>query len=182
MSRTTTENATPGADRALLTDDLHRRYAGGGLWGLTRIARFWRTKYARRARAAAGRILKRTLDILVSATMLVCLGPLFAVVALLIKLTDRGPVLFWQKRVGRWGREFPFPKFRSMVVNAEKLKKRMLGLLEHLRAELARAAGQRPDLDEATRAGLRAFAGADPARAAALMEKLAPPVRAAIEA
>ena len=56
--------------------DLHRRYAGGGLWGLTRVARFWRTKYARQARAAAGRILKRTLDILVSATMLVCLAPL----------------------------------------------------------------------------------------------------------
>src|SRR5437588_904907 len=149
MSSTATENATPGADRELLTQDLYRRYAGG--WGLSRVARFWRTKYARRARAAAGRILKRTLDILVSATMLVCLGPLFALVALLIKLTDRGPVLFWQKRVGRWGREFPFPKFRSMVANAEEIKVRMLALLTHLRAELAGLGDWRPDLDPATR-------------------------------
>ncbi len=63
--------------------------------------------------------------------MLLCLAPLFAVVALLIKLTDRGPVLFWQKRVGRWGREFPFPKFRSMVVNAEKLKAQLLARNDH---------------------------------------------------
>src|SRR5207248_6469769 len=100
-------------------------------WGLARVARFWRTKYARQARAAAGRILKRTLDILVSATMLVCLAPLFGVVALLIKLTDRGPVLFWQKRVGRWGREFPFPKFRSMVANAEQLKAALAAQNDH---------------------------------------------------
>jgi lipopolysaccharide/colanic/teichoic acid biosynthesis glycosyltransferase len=44
----------------------------------------------------------------------------------LIKLTDRGPVLFWQTRVGRWGREFPFPKFRSMDVNAEQMKDGLL--------------------------------------------------------
>jgi lipopolysaccharide/colanic/teichoic acid biosynthesis glycosyltransferase len=44
------------------------------------------------------------------------------VVILLIKITDRGPVLFWQTRVGRWGREFALPKFRSMVVDAELLQ------------------------------------------------------------
>src|SRR5207248_1193981 len=150
-------------------------------WGLARVARFWRTKYARQARAAAGRILKRTLDILVSATMLVCLAPLFGVVALLIKLTDRGPVLFWQSRVGRWGREFPFPKFRSMVTNAEAIKKRMLDLLGHLRAELARVADERTDLDPAARTGLKQFAEEPPARAAKLMEKFPPAVRAVIE-
>jgi lipopolysaccharide/colanic/teichoic acid biosynthesis glycosyltransferase len=54
-------------------------------------------------------------------------------VAWLIKLTDRGPILFWQTRVGRWGREFPFPKFRSMVVNAEELKDKLLQQNDHLR-------------------------------------------------
>jgi lipopolysaccharide/colanic/teichoic acid biosynthesis glycosyltransferase len=57
--------------------------------------------------------------------------PLFAFVALLIKLTDGGPVLFWQTRVGRWGREFAFPKFRSMVVHAESLKAALMHQNDH---------------------------------------------------
>jgi lipopolysaccharide/colanic/teichoic acid biosynthesis glycosyltransferase len=43
-----------------------------------------------------------------------------------IKLTDSGPIIFWQTRVGQWGREFRFPKLRSMVVNAEALKSQLL--------------------------------------------------------
>jgi lipopolysaccharide/colanic/teichoic acid biosynthesis glycosyltransferase len=66
--------------------------------------------------------VKRGLDILVSAIALVLLSPVFAVVTAAIKLTDDGPVLFWQKRVGRHGREFDFPKFRSMVTDAEARK------------------------------------------------------------
>jgi lipopolysaccharide/colanic/teichoic acid biosynthesis glycosyltransferase len=65
---------------------------------------------------------KRLLDLTAAALLLVALLPLFVLTALLIKLTDFGPVLFWQKRVGRGGREFWMPKFRSMVPNAEKLK------------------------------------------------------------
>jgi lipopolysaccharide/colanic/teichoic acid biosynthesis glycosyltransferase len=49
----------------------------------------------------------------------------------LIKLSGRGPVLFWQMRVGQWGREFAFPKFRSMVVNAEALKDTLLAENDH---------------------------------------------------
>jgi exopolysaccharide biosynthesis polyprenyl glycosylphosphotransferase len=49
----------------------------------------------------------------------VLLSPLLALIAAAIKLQDRGPVLFWQVRVGRDGREFRFPKFRSMRVDAE---------------------------------------------------------------
>ena len=56
--------------------------------------------------------------------MLIVLAPLFAFVAAAIKLTDRGPVLFWQARVGRWGREFPFPKFRSMVITPKSSRMR----------------------------------------------------------
>jgi len=51
---------------------------------------------------------------------MVLLSPLLGAVALAIKLTDRGPILFWQHRVGRWGVEFDMPKFRSMVVNPER--------------------------------------------------------------
>ena len=66
--------------------------------------------------------LKRSVDVAVSLVALVLLCPLFALVALVIKLTDGGPVLFWQTRVGRYGREFRFPKFRSMVLDAEARK------------------------------------------------------------
>ncbi len=45
---------------------------------------------------------------MVSIVLLIALLPMFILVALAIKLTDRGPVLFWQKRVGKWGREIAF--------------------------------------------------------------------------
>ncbi|MDP6444980.1 MAG: sugar transferase [Pirellulaceae bacterium] len=76
-------------------------------------------------------VVKRALDIFVSALLLIGLTPLFASVATFIKLTDGGPILFWQTRVGKWGREFPFPKFRSMVANAEKLKARLAAENDH---------------------------------------------------
>ena len=75
--------------------------------------------------------LKRAIDVAVALTMLLLLLPLFAVVAAAVKWTDGGPVLFWQRRVGRWGREFWFPKFRSMVINAEQLKDQLLKLNDH---------------------------------------------------
>jgi len=67
-------------------------------------------------------LLKRFLDIVVSATALVLLAPVFGLVALLVK-QDGGPVFFRQTRIGLRGREFKILKFRSMVVDAEaKLK------------------------------------------------------------
>jgi lipopolysaccharide/colanic/teichoic acid biosynthesis glycosyltransferase len=88
--------------------------------------RCWAGRVAWQMHTSGTGTLKRFVDVVGSASLLVALSPLFAVVALLIKLTDRGPILFWQKRVGRWGREFDFPKFRSMVVNAEQLKDALL--------------------------------------------------------
>jgi exopolysaccharide biosynthesis polyprenyl glycosylphosphotransferase len=66
--------------------------------------------------------LKRLFDIVSSALALWALLPLLAVVALLIKVTSRGPVLFRQTRVGLNGRPFHMLKFRTMVENAEALK------------------------------------------------------------
>lgn len=62
---------------------------------------------------------QRLLDILLSLPFLLILCPVFAVLALWIKLDDPGPVLFKQKRVGKDGNEFWFYKFRSMVSDAE---------------------------------------------------------------
>jgi len=170
--------------RVLLVEELYQRYGRGtsGPGSFFRRLRFLRKKYAWFLVVGGAKAIKRTLDIAASLVLLVVLLPLFLIVALLIKLTDGGPVLFWQSRVGRWGREFPFPKFRSMVTNAEEIKKRMLALLQHLRAELAQMAEQRPDLSPATRAGLRRFCQESPAQAAKLIGTLEPAVREAIEA
>jgi lipopolysaccharide/colanic/teichoic acid biosynthesis glycosyltransferase len=75
--------------------------------------------------------LKRSLDLLLVIPALALLAPLFALVALAIRLHDGGPVLFWQKRVGRFGQEFAFPKFRSMRVDAEAVREALLAANEH---------------------------------------------------
>lgn len=66
--------------------------------------------------------LMRALDIAVSALALLLLLPVFAVVALAIRLEDGGPALYRQQRVGRDGRTFEILKFRSMHVGAEDLQ------------------------------------------------------------
>jgi lipopolysaccharide/colanic/teichoic acid biosynthesis glycosyltransferase len=75
--------------------------------------------------------IKRAIDIVCSLIALIALLPLLAVVALMIWFEDRGPILFWQRRVGLDGREFAFPKFRSMVVNAESLLTTVAHLNQH---------------------------------------------------
>ena len=80
---------------------------------------------------AAYRAAKRTIDLAGALILLLLLCPLMAVVAALIKLTDRGPVLFWQRRVGLRGELFGFPKFRSMVVEAEHLTKELMEQNHH---------------------------------------------------
>jgi lipopolysaccharide/colanic/teichoic acid biosynthesis glycosyltransferase len=68
-------------------------------------------------------LVKRVLDVLVSATALVLLAPLFGVVALAVKLEyPEAPVLFRQERCGRLGRRFQMIKFRTMLPNAAELK------------------------------------------------------------
>jgi len=63
---------------------------------------------------------KRTIDLILSSLLLVLLGPLFLLIAFLIKVDSRGPALFIQKRVGRNGELFNIFKFRSMYINAPK--------------------------------------------------------------
>ena len=69
--------------------------------------------------------LKRTLDIVCSLLFLIFFSPLFLIIALLIKIDSRGPVFFLQKRCGKDGKEFNMYKFRTMVKDAEFLKKKL---------------------------------------------------------
>ena len=62
----------------------------------------------------------RFFDLLFSLIGIIVLLPVFLLVALLIKLTSKGPVFFKQTRVGKDGKDFKVFKFRSMSVNADK--------------------------------------------------------------
>jgi lipopolysaccharide/colanic/teichoic acid biosynthesis glycosyltransferase len=64
--------------------------------------------------------VRRAFDLVVAAVSLAIATPLLALSALAIKLGDRGPVLYRQRRVGFRGREFDLLKLRTMVVDAEK--------------------------------------------------------------
>ena len=69
--------------------------------------------------------LKRLLDIACSFLLLVISIPLFFIIAILIKIDSKGPVFFLQKRCGRNRKEFFMYKFRTMVKDAEFLKKEL---------------------------------------------------------
>jgi exopolysaccharide biosynthesis polyprenyl glycosylphosphotransferase len=70
--------------------------------------------------AGGKQVIKAVFDRLAAGLALVVLAPLFVVIALAIRLDDRGPVFFMQTRVGRDGRTFRLFKFRTMVVDAEQ--------------------------------------------------------------
>lgn len=70
--------------------------------------------------APAYRYAKRALDVVGATAGLVLLAPLMLVVAVAIRLESRGPVFFWQWRLGEGGAPFRFYKFRSMTVNAHE--------------------------------------------------------------
>ncbi|NTU97148.1 MAG: sugar transferase [Chlorobiaceae bacterium] len=74
---------------------------------------------------AVSYFMKRALDIAASLAAIAALSPVFILTALAIWLEDPGPVFYVSIRVGRNGRHFRFYKFRSMVVNAEKIKKQL---------------------------------------------------------
>lgn len=64
--------------------------------------------------------VKRVMDIVGSSLMVIACLPLFAAIALAVKLTSKGPILFRQDRIGQYGRRFTFLKFRSMRVNNDE--------------------------------------------------------------
>ena len=71
-------------------------------------------------------IIKRLFDIICSFAALVILSPILLLVSILIKLESAGPVIFKQERVGLNNKKFKMYKFRSMVINAEELKAKLI--------------------------------------------------------
>lgn len=68
---------------------------------------------------------KRVIDFIGALCGLILLSPILLIVGIVIKMESKGPIIFSQKRVGLNGVEFDIYKFRSMVVNAEELKKKL---------------------------------------------------------
>lgn len=64
--------------------------------------------------------LTRFFDILFATIGIILLSPVFLVLALIIALTSKGPIIFKQVRVGRYNKDFRLYKFRSMFINAEQ--------------------------------------------------------------
>jgi exopolysaccharide biosynthesis polyprenyl glycosylphosphotransferase len=75
-------------------------------------------------------VVKRVFDCVFSALLLVLLAPLFFVVAVLVKCTSPGSVMFRQTRVGLNKRQFQIYKFRTMIANAEQIQDELLPLNE----------------------------------------------------
>ncbi len=109
-----------GFHRKKLVDELHRKYAHS--YSFSSKARFLRKKYLWLFCVEGSNMLKRILDIFISFILFVFLSPLIAILSLLIKLADGGPVLYITNRVGKWGKEFRFPKFRTMNLDANQAK------------------------------------------------------------
>lgn len=76
-------------------------------------------------------LLKRGVDITLSLLTLILLLPLFALIYLLIKFEDGGPIFFVQTRVGQDGRHFRMYKFRSMCMDAEQRLRDLLAKNQH---------------------------------------------------
>lgn len=66
--------------------------------------------------------LKKFMDVNFSIILLIILSPLMLLISLLVKLTSKGPVIYKQARVGLRGRQFDLYKFRTMVINADKIR------------------------------------------------------------
>jgi exopolysaccharide biosynthesis polyprenyl glycosylphosphotransferase len=76
----------------------------------------------------SSRLLKRTMDVVVASAAIIVAAPVMLMIAILVKVTSPGPVLFSQERVGRGGRRFRIHKFRTMVEDAEELERELRAL------------------------------------------------------
>lgn len=122
----TDKTETAVAGRVALLEELHRRYKPAPAIGRLKYFRFLRKKYSWVVVVSTAVFFKRCVDLVGALIGLILLAPLFVLVAAAIKMTDGGPVFYRQTRTGQWGREFSFPKFRSMWVDADKMQADLL--------------------------------------------------------
>lgn len=80
-----------------------------------------RPYYEKLSRKWFSLLVKRIFDFAVSSVMLVILSPALLVLAVMIKMDSEGPVFYRQERITQYGRKFRIYKFRTMVINADKI-------------------------------------------------------------
>ncbi len=115
-----------------LVDQLYRGYGESGyVRNRIRALRVDLKRYNWIMAFNGAKFFKRSMDVAISFVALITLFPMFLILALIIRLEDGGPALFWQTRIGLWGQEFRFPKFRSMVLDAEQRKVELLAENHH---------------------------------------------------
>ena len=88
-----------------------------------------------RSRSVVGGIRKRAFDVTAACAGLLFLFPLLLLIALMVKLADRGPVIYMHRRIGRNGRSFSCLKFRTMVPDADTVLERYLSADRQAAAE-----------------------------------------------
>jgi len=109
-------------EQAKLLQALQQTYGRGYRRQVVKL--LWR-KYYQRLRPLIFDGSKRLFDLVGSALLLVLLSPLFLFLMVMVRL-DGGPAFYSQIRIGRHGKRFRFWKFRSMVVDADKLKEQLM--------------------------------------------------------
>jgi lipopolysaccharide/colanic/teichoic acid biosynthesis glycosyltransferase len=114
---------TPKGDRR---EDILRRMSRGRMLRTGSILRLEFKRLLWQIVVRSTKVIKRGVDILISAVALLVLAPVFMVVALMIRLDSPGLILFKQTRVGQWGKLFSFWKLRSMFIDAEQRKAAMV--------------------------------------------------------
>lgn len=91
---------------------------------------YWRASVARSVAKRGQYRVKRAVDLLLAAMLLISASPLMLLAAALIRLTSRGPVFYRQQRLGRDGQEFTLLKFRTMVDGADAMLDKVFHLNE----------------------------------------------------
>lgn len=105
-------------NQKLLFEELYHRYAENHPEHHHWI--YFRKKVVWMIFVDGAKIFKRVMDILLASFLLIFLSPLMFVIALIIKWQDGGPIFYTAPRVGKWGKEFPFPKFRTMQIGSHE--------------------------------------------------------------
>ncbi len=113
-------------NRQRLLDELHDRYVNPK--SFQKRLSYYRKRYLWLFVVVSAKLLKRLLDFVISFVLLVLTSPIFLIISLIVKISDGGSVLYVTDRVGKWGKQFRFPKFRTMYVGAN-MEKEELGHL-----------------------------------------------------
>lgn len=118
----------PHYNKKDMMEELYKKYSRGGtgVSSFRSSLHYFFKKYSWIIVIRSSYLTKRLLDIVASIILFILLCPIFLITAFLIRIDSPGPIFYSQFRVGRWGRIFKFYKFRSMVVDAEAIKNKLL--------------------------------------------------------